>query len=595
MRQRIEVNVTTPSTSYKIKILSVHQVDNQLVVVTKVTSPKGMAGASICSERDFVVVKTDAKAQLPVVHYLTGIEKKAGDNHIGNYGRRYNLDRGNSTIFLPIADVSEISHLLSKGKPLYAPRSDGMMALRMDRYEAARVNAAQTPALVVAGDYPGKATFSAEQMRAVLNLHTVVDDGTIKVVFEGIYQEDKNKRYKRMEDICHTVEQKLENAGFSLEYDFLMTPDDYFNFDAVCADVNTKFVTSAVEFSIPAKDPKTVLNFMLLVDSIIAEAKEKSGYQDPYNHVQVSQQSILSCFDDLFISSQPSHYSREKMHCIENEMTITIEDFLNKPGTIHEPASVAEHLLESVTNCKNLPEYAALQDFLNTYYKPFGFDIINNPDKYLEEMLGVRVDELYGDAPIEQKLEITDELEKSLLDENTFNSLQFFITEFKMRAMIELIKPALGAIAHDGGQYRNSYTEFDLLLNAKFCIRDDGRMSIELKDNAGYQRHYSKTSRNYVICDAEFQHLATVLNLEFAQDTDFHKEMIFTPASTLKLKALGLHINETSLRQQMARMQRSSVADSAFALFAPKAVAKTEHAEVILENHAEETKKRKQK
>jgi len=176
------------------------------------------------------------------------------------------------------------------------------------------------------------------------------------------------------------------------------------------------------------------------------------------------------------------------------------------------------------------------------------------------------MNKLFGDSTTEEKLQIVEKLEKSLLDDKRLIALSPFVEGFNAHAIAAFIKPAMGKKADDGGEYNARYTEFSVFLHADFCIRDDGRMNIELQNNAGYQKHYGKNARLHGKCEQEFRFLAKVLGLEFAADTNFHQEMIFTPESTLKLKALGLHINTTNLMRQL-HPELKSVSASGFTFF----------------------------
>ena len=68
MKQRIKVSITTPCSNWKIKIISVHEVDNQLIAVSKVKEPQGLVLEDISSAQDVVIVKTSSKAALLVKH-----------------------------------------------------------------------------------------------------------------------------------------------------------------------------------------------------------------------------------------------------------------------------------------------------------------------------------------------------------------------------------------------------------------------------------------------------------------------------------------------------------------------------------------------
>lgn len=130
---------------------------------------------------------------------------------------------------------------------------------------------------------------------------------------------------------------------------------------------------------------------------------------------------------------------------------------------------------------------------------------------------------------------------KKHIKDGKSKDLNQLIEHFLVTAKRNLYAPAIGKIAADGGKYKWNYTEWDLLSSAEFRLRNDGRMSILLANNHGYKRTYAPGARLHDIIEAEFTCLGKIIGLEFAPDTNFHREMIFTPECTEQLKARGLH------------------------------------------------------
>lgn len=107
---------------------------------------------------------------------------------------------------------------------------------------------------------------------------------------------------------------------------------------------------------------------------------------------------------------------------------------------------------------------------------------------------------------------------------------------------LALIHPCLGKKACDGGFYKMSYTELQLLLNADFTMREDGRFSIQLIGNAAFEKWYAPGKPNEHILKDELTFLGKIINLQFAEDSDYHKEVIFTPECTAMLLKHGFSV-----------------------------------------------------
>lgn len=567
MRQRIEVNARVPGSGYKLKIMAVHQVDDQLIVVSKIKGGYGLETPDQQTISDAVVVAADSGSKLPVFHFLLDANKKQTGHHFNEYLSQ--APANNATVYEPIDDEAALTEITANGKCLYRPRPDGMSGLRL-----ARNNKEVKPILQLVSESPGDISIKSGETPGILNIHSVVDDGAVKVVFETILPKSKHDRAFNLKYLFQHALEKIGKNTISLENDLLMSMDDDLHFDVQVGGVKTKYITGAYEFTIPANNPQLLLDFMLVVDFMIAEARKQSAqsYGDSYQFIQVSQQSVLTCFEDIFISTHRDLQSHIKKHCIEYPEPIVLEDFLNRLGTVHNPASVADMILTDIANNQNMPEYADLQQFLVNYYQKLGLDIFKNPAKFFEQAYNLPVSRLFGDAAIEEKLAITDALEMILMDSKKLSELSYFVKEFNAGAIEELLRPAYGYRAHNGKPYQESYTEFAFLRDAKFRIRDDGRMSIQPHESNAYDRFYGENEALHSLFAQEMMHLANILELEIADDTEFEEEIIFTEESTSKLKALGLHINEYNLRAQIANRAQDYSAGSVFAFFRAKQV-----------------------
>lgn len=556
MKQRIQASITTPSSGYSIKILSVHEADNQLIAVSKVKEPRGMVLEAIGSAQDVVIVKTSRKQNLPVKHYLTDIPKREGEHHIGNYGRGERWGNQERTEFTAIENISEIADILNRCKCIYQPRTDGMTAARITRFEQTHIKSQEVQT--------ESANFTNEELSAVYNVHMVNDDGTIKVVVEEIHRIEKDKNYTSLAQIFKNAG-KLGGGKMDVKNTLHMTYDDKLRFDGFINGEVHPFETNSVEFSLPANDPAMILYFLRFMDLMMHTATENDDYSKPYAHVQIGNDSILSCFDELFVTSKHSDdYSEKDSYNIISPAPIVIADFLNRKGTVHQPETTTTSLLHAFTQIKGAPEYASTQTMLKNVLEKLGDTNIYHSTASLEKITGVNVGELIGNTNEARQKEILQQLEESLSNNETYQLASMFLQDLKEKLVLMLYFPALGKRAHDGGTYQLNYTEYSLLMTSEFMLREDGRMSL-IPGGAGYV-HYDRGSNTHdtfddddndmldeVIIDLnprnnkdilkeEMIFLAKTLGLEFAEGCDFHKEMIFTAESTLKLKAMGMHL-----------------------------------------------------
>jgi hypothetical protein len=145
MRQRIEVNASVPGSGYKLKIMAVHQKDDQLVVISKIKGGYAFATPDQQSLSDSVVVATDHDSKLPVIHFLVDANIKQTGRHMSDYFS-HNASK-NATVFEPLDDEAALEEIMANGKCLYRSRADGMSGLRL-----ARMNKAVKPVLQLIHD-----------------------------------------------------------------------------------------------------------------------------------------------------------------------------------------------------------------------------------------------------------------------------------------------------------------------------------------------------------------------------------------------------------------------------------------------------------
>jgi len=100
MKQDITVKLQVPDSGWRIRILEIHKVKQELWVISEVYRMKGMAAQVISTVEDTVTVPV---SELPVVHFVVGKKWKWSD--------------GGSITF--IGSKNEIMENLKSGECLY--------------------------------------------------------------------------------------------------------------------------------------------------------------------------------------------------------------------------------------------------------------------------------------------------------------------------------------------------------------------------------------------------------------------------------------------------------------------------------------------
>lgn len=154
-------------------------------------------------------------------------------------------------------------------------------------------------------------------------------------------------------------------------------------------------------------------------------------------------------------------------------------------------------------------------------------------------------------------------LESLLIKQNKKGVLNHLIDDLNFNAKLKLFEPCIGQNANDEGKYNMGYTEWDLLKSATFIRRSDGRISIQLENNAGYNANYALGKPNHAKMQAEFEHLLNIMGLKFSEDTDFHKELIFTQESSRKLIKNRLHHNCSYLKTLLSTKNTAALFNQA--------------------------------
>ena len=182
-------------------------------------------------------------------------------------------------------------------------------------------------------------------------------------------------------------------------------------------------------------------------------------------------------------------------------------------------------LVDELLKFEQLPGYGEAMDVVKSY---------SNKAKTTEEC----------EKTASLKLNVLVHVATDLIQKNQQKELNSLLKQMNDGAKDELYAPCLGQIADDNKKYSDNYSEYKLLKSGDFRIREDGRMSLLLINNPEYKRLYAPGKKLQNTLEREMRHLGGFIFLEFAEDSDFDKEIIFTPTCTAYLKELGLHLSK---------------------------------------------------
>lgn len=140
-------------------------------------------------------------------------------------------------------------------------------------------------------------------------------------------------------------------------------------------------------------------------------------------------------------------------------------------------------------------------------------------------------------------------LAKKLFADNKIQEFERLIKTIAQRAKFSILEPCLGKKAHDGGYYKFEYTECGLLLDGKYTLRADGKLSLKVTETESYKSHYSSNQINHAILEPEMRFLANIANLSFEEGINFHDEIIFTKESSKKLIESGILIDVDGIKK----------------------------------------------
>lgn len=128
MKQRIIVNAIMGGSGDDLKIVSVNETQDKLIVIANFIESKSLLSpATITEIKDEVIVNTSSKTHLPVTYFLTGLSKENFNDILkdGPYRspKKYLSHFNTPTEFVYLASKDKINDLLSESKCLYPFRS----------------------------------------------------------------------------------------------------------------------------------------------------------------------------------------------------------------------------------------------------------------------------------------------------------------------------------------------------------------------------------------------------------------------------------------------------------------------------------------
>lgn len=254
------------------------------------------------------------------------------------------------------------------------------------------------------------------------------------------------------------------------------------------------------------------------------------------------------------------HYSAETL----TFLPVVLDDFItNDQLNINaenlftgQEHITADKLIKAIVDIKDHPLYAPVQTALTkllnnarTVNKPFVESVdIETRLRLMSD--GVIMSLVNPTVDMEEKLRILLEMARDMVKIGQNNQLNYTLRTLNYLARKKLFEPCIDKLADDGGLFNWRYTEWELLRFAEFTFRPDGRLSIKnLQDNPKYKEFYAPGARNHDILEREMRHMGKIIGLEFAEDCNFHGEIIFTEQCTQDLKAKGLHFGEAYVKK----------------------------------------------
>lgn len=345
MKQCVKIKLTESGGASDVRIRSISQIDNQLIVISEIFPVgNGWCNDAIGSIEDHVVVNIPLEQPLPVIHYLMSTTEKgkttaeyycSAQKHLGGLGEP-------DSLCTPIANIDELPKAHQGGVKRFELSANNRRTFRQDR-AFARAHDAR-------GNDEGHAAleFSPEKVQAILNIYPIIADDYIQFMLEQISNEHDNYFHASLAYRLETCTWRANLSKDFLNNTAMMRCDDPLYLDATFSKKETNYKTEGVEFTLPetVADFTTFVRFM---DKFLERFRKEEGI------VILSLDSILVHFDDVFISELGGKY------IIENDLPISLETFLNLPGTHAQPESLTPYFTKLVGENESLTRYAKLR------------------------------------------------------------------------------------------------------------------------------------------------------------------------------------------------------------------------------------------
>ncbi len=143
---------------------------------------------------------------------------------------------------------------------------------------------------------------------------------------------------------------------------------------------------------------------------------------------------------------------------------------------------------------------------------------------------------------ISEKYRLLRQLYRAFADAGESEIYQPYLSHVQSMARKGLLAPCFGKPAADGGSFNNNYTEVNLLNEATFSIREDGKIGIQWGNSRSYEKLYAPGCRLHNALKTELSKLFEALDLEIEPGCSFDKEIILTRECSKQVMLMGLHL-----------------------------------------------------
>lgn len=143
---------------------------------------------------------------------------------------------------------------------------------------------------------------------------------------------------------------------------------------------------------------------------------------------------------------------------------------------------------------------------------------------------------------ISEKYRLLRQLHHALVNAGEIESYKPYLIHVQFEARKRLLAACKGKPAADGGVFHDDYTEVSLIKEAKFIIREDGKIGIQCAGSPTYERDYAPGCHLHNVLQAELAKLFAALDLEIEPDCSYHEEIVLTRESSKQVMLMGLHL-----------------------------------------------------